>query len=99
MNFFKCAAYVLFALSICNLAFTGYVFNELKKPNIIVAPNEDVKVLQMQSMTRDTQLFQGILMVHHQIGLHKPGAQQMCPICDEINEDGTNTITVNHIEK
>ena len=75
MRFFKCAAYVLFAVSLCNLGFSAYMFRELREPNIIVAsdPGNSIKVLQEQSMMRDTQLLQGILMIHHDRNMHKPG--------------------------
>ena len=91
MKFFKCAVYVLFALSMCNLGFSAYMFNELKKPNVIVAPHPEIKILQEQTMMRDTKMMEGILMTHHQIGLHKPGEQPMCPICEQMN-DRTKTI-------
>ena len=83
MNFFRCAAYVLFAISLCNLGFSAYMFRELREPNIIVAP----KVLQEQSMMRDTQLLQGILMIHHDRDMHKPGDQMLCPLCDEFKQN------------
>lgn len=91
MNFFKCAAYVLFTITLCNLGFNAYMFRELKKPNVVVAPYPEMKILQEQTMMRDTQLFKGVLMIHHQIGLHPPGAQHMCPICEQM-DNKTKTI-------
>ena len=89
MRFFKCAAYVLFAVSLCNLGFSAYMFRELREPNIIVAsdPGNSIKVLQEQSMMRDTQLLQGILMIHHDRNMHKPGDQMLCPLCDQFKKD------------
>ena len=89
MRFFKCAAYVLFAVSLCNLGFSAYMFRELREPNIIVAsdPGNSIKVLQEQSMMRDTQLLQGILMIHHDRYMHKPGDQMLCPLCDQFKKD------------
>ena len=88
MRFFKCAAYVLFAVSLCNLGFSGYMFRELRKPNIIVAPDpgNSMKTLQEHSMMRDTQLLQGILMIHHDREMHVPGTQQLCPLCDKHSQ-------------
>ena len=88
MNFFKCAAYVLFVMSLCNLAFSGYMFRELREPNVIIAPDpgNDMKILQEQTMMRDTQLLQGILMIHHDREMHPVGTQQLCPLCDKHNQ-------------
>ena len=89
MNFYRSAAYVLFALSLCNLGFSGYMFKELKEPNVIVAPDpgNNLKTLQEHTMMRDTQLLQGILMIHHDREMHKPGEQTLCPLCDEFKQD------------
>ena len=88
MNFFRCAAYVLFAISLCNLGFSAYMFRELKKPNVIIAPDpgNNIKTLQEQTMMRDTQLLQGILMIHHDREMHVPGTQQLCPLCDKHSQ-------------
>jgi len=87
MNFFRCAAYVLFAISLCNLGFSAYMYRELTKPNIIVSPNPEMRTLQEQTMMRDTQLLQGILMIHHDRDMHKPGDQMLCPLCDEFKQN------------
>ena len=87
MNFFRCAAYVLFAISLCNLGFSTYMFRELRKPNVIVSPDPEMRTLQQQTMMRDTQLLQGILMIHHDTGIHKPGEQMLCPLCDEFKQN------------
>ena len=87
MKFFKCAAYVLFALSVCNLGFSAYMFKELKEPNVIVAPNPEAKMMYEYSTMRDTQLLQAILMIHHDRGIHEPGKQKMCPLCDALKQD------------
>jgi hypothetical protein len=88
MNFFRCAAYVLFAISLCNLGFSAYMYRELRKPTIIVNPDpgNDMKILQQQTMMRDTQLLQGILMIHHDREMHPAGKQQLCPLCEEHNK-------------
>ena len=87
MKFFRCAAYVLFTISLCNLGFSAYMFRELRKPNIIVAtdPSNNIKTLEEHSMIRDTQILQGILMIHHDREMHPAGKQAMCPLCDEHN--------------
>ena len=89
MKFFKCAAYVLFFLGISNLAFNCYMFRELKEPNIIVAPNPEIKAINEMGTIRDTQIMQGILMIHHQVGIHPPGKQKMCPLCEQMNSPKT----------
>lgn len=97
MNFFRCAAYVLFAISLCNLGFSAYMFRELRKPTVIVAPDpgNDIKILQEQTMMRDTQLLQGILMIHHHRGMHKPGDQMLCPLCDGFENNKKIVISNN----
>ena len=91
MKFFKCAVYIIFLLTLANLAFSAYMFRELRKPNIIVAPDPALREIKEHSMMRDTQLLQGILMIHHQVGVHTPGKQPMCPICEQM-QDKTKTI-------
>tara|TARA_R100000008_G_scaffold84430_2_gene71780 strand:+ start:2636 stop:2857 length:222 start_codon:yes stop_codon:yes gene_type:complete len=58
------------------------MFRELRKPNIIVAPDPALREIKEHSMMRDTQLLQGILMIHHDRGMHPPGTQVLCPLCD-----------------
>ena len=89
MNFFRCAAYVLFTISLCNLGFSTYMYRELKKPNVIVAPDpgNNMRILQEQTMMRDTQLLQGILMIHHDRDMHKLGEQMLCPLCEEFRQN------------
>jgi len=85
MRFFKCAAYVLFAISLCNLGFSAYMYRELRTPNVIVAPDPALREINEHSMIRDTQILQGILMIHHDREIHPAGKQDMCPLCDEHN--------------
>ena len=63
------------------------MFRELREPNVIVAPDpgNNMRLLQEQTMMRDTQLLQGILMIHHDREMHPAGKQEMCPLCDEYN--------------
>ena len=82
----KCAAYMLFVLGICNLTFSCYMFTELKNPNVIVVPDPEIKVIKKHSMFRDTQLFLAILAIHHKVGIHTPGKQPMCPICEQMKK-------------
>jgi len=92
MRFFRSAVYVLFALSFANLAFNLYMYKELRETNVIVAPNPEVKTMHDYSVVRDTQILQGVLMVHHKLAIHPPGQQQLCPICDEMKKDSNNNI-------
>ncbi|MQF98113.1 MAG: hypothetical protein FI729_01085 [SAR202 cluster bacterium] len=85
MKFFRCAAYVLFAISLCNLGFSAYMYRELRTPNVIVAPDPALREINEHSMIRDTQILQGILMIHHDREIHPAGKQDMCPLCDEHN--------------
>ena len=95
MKFFKCAVYVLFGLSIANLAFSSYMYRQLKgDPQVIVMPDPAIRTFMDESRTRDTQIFQGILMTHHRLGIHEPGKQPLCPICEGINKNNIKSITV-----
>ena len=85
MKFFRCAAYVLFAISLCNLGFSAYMYRELRTPNVIVAPDPALREINEHSMIRDTRILQGILMIHHDREMHPAGKQDMCPLCDEHN--------------
>ena len=95
MNFFKCAVYVLFSLSIANLAFNSYMYRQLKgDPDVVVIPDPAIATFMNESRVRETQIFQGILMTHHRIGLHEPGKQPLCPICEDMNKSNIKSITV-----
>ena len=85
MRFFKNAVYVLFSLSLLNLAGSFYMYRHImNKSNIIevkIPISEDLKDLPLHAKLRDTQILQAILMTHHQLGIHRPGSQPMCPMC------------------
>jgi hypothetical protein len=81
MKFFKIAVYVLFAFGFANMCLSLYMFRELSKPNIIVAPDPKVSRLFEDTKARDSQIMQAVLMLHHQTGIHKPGQQDFCPMC------------------
>ena len=86
MKFFKNSVYVIFTVAIINLAFNLYMYRELKKPSITIQPDPRLAEFQVQSMMRDTQLLQGILMIHHDREMHPAGTQQLCPLCDKHNQ-------------
>ncbi len=54
-----------------------------KEPSIEVKiPIEkNLRELPSHARLRDTQIMQAILMTHHQLGIHKPDSQSMCPMC------------------
>ena len=54
MKFFKCAVYIIFLLTLANLAFSAYMFRELRKPNIIVAPDPALREIKEHSMMADS---------------------------------------------
>ena len=69
---------------------SAYVYKKLveiqesqNKIEIKIPISEDLKELPLHARLRDSQIMQAILMTHHQIGVHKPGSQPMCPICQE----------------
>tara|TARA_R100000995_G_scaffold43532_1_gene20329 strand:+ start:278 stop:574 length:297 start_codon:yes stop_codon:yes gene_type:complete len=85
MKFYKNAVYVLFSLSLLNLAGSFYMYRHImNRSNIIevkIPIEEDLRELPLHARLRDSQIMQAILMTHHQLGIHKPGSQPMCPMC------------------
>ncbi len=66
----------------------------MSKSNIIevkIPMSEDLKDMPLHTRLRDSQIMQAILMTHHQLGIHKPGSQPMCPMCQDSE---IKTITV-----
>ena len=95
MKFFKNAVYVLFSLSLLNLAGSFYMYRHImSKSNVVevkIPVLKDLEELPFHSRVRDTQILKAILMTHHQLGIHKPGSQPMCPMCQDSE---IKTITV-----
>jgi len=95
MKFYKNAVYVLFSLSLLNLASSFYMYRHImNRSNIIevkIPIEEDLRELPLHARLRDSQIMQAILMTHHQLGIHKPGSQPMCPMCQDSE---IKTITV-----
>jgi hypothetical protein len=98
MKFYRNAVYVLATLCFFNMLQSAYVYKKLvqieEKQNIIevkIPISEDLKQLPLHARLRDSQIMQAILMTHHQIGIHKPGSQPMCPMCQDSE---SKTITV-----
>jgi len=89
MRFFKNAVYVLFFVSLANLSTTVYLYNEILKKersfSVDITVPQELKELPLHSRLRDSQIMQAILMSHHQLGIHEPGTQPMCPMCQEKN--------------
>jgi fructose-1,6-bisphosphatase/sedoheptulose 1,7-bisphosphatase-like protein len=90
MKFYRNAVYVLATLCFFNMLQSAYVYKKLvqieEKQNIIevkIPISEDLKQLPLHARLRDSQIMQAILMTHHQLGIHKPGSQPMCPMCQE----------------
>ena len=95
MKFYKNAVYVLFSLSLLNLASSFYMYRHImNRSNIIevkIPIEEDLRELPLHARLRDSQIMQAILMTHHQLGIHQPGSQPMCPMCQDSE---IKTITV-----
>ena len=90
MKFYRNAVYVLATLCFFNMLQSAYVYKKLveiqesqNKIEIKIPISEDLKELPLHARLRDSQIMQAILMTHHQIGVHKPGSQPMCPMCQE----------------
>ncbi len=85
MRFFKRATYILFLLSIANLTASGYIYYDMHRiqnsTNSKIELPDSLKNLPAHSQLRESQLMQAMLMVHHQLGIHQPGKQPLCPMC------------------
>ena len=87
MKFYRNAVYVLATLCFVNMLQSAYIYKKLvevekREPIKINIPlSKDLQELPTYSKLRDTQIMQAILMTHHQLGIHKPGSQPMCPMC------------------
>jgi hypothetical protein len=62
---------------------------------IVIPPNLMLEKALENGIVRDTQIMQGILMTHHKLGIHPPGKQAMCPMCEPQEGDDLNTIMAN----
>lgn len=90
MKFYKNAVYVLATLCFFNMLQGAYIYKKLleveKKEyqiNVSMPISKDLKDLPLHSRLRESQIIQAILMTHHQIGVHEPGSQPMCPSCQK----------------
>ena len=76
-------------MSLANLSTTVYLYNEILKKersfSVDITVPQELKELPLHSRLRDSQIMQAILMSHHQLGIHEPGTQPMCPMCQEKN--------------
>jgi|TARA_B100001094_G_scaffold324892_1_gene378248 hypothetical protein len=85
MNFFKNAVYVLVFINLVSLGFNGWMYKELHEPDVIMVSDPALQTLMQETRSRDTHILKAILLTHHRIGVHLPGQQDMCPACDELN--------------
>tara|TARA_R110000824_G_scaffold227812_2_gene415663 strand:- start:703 stop:999 length:297 start_codon:yes stop_codon:yes gene_type:complete len=86
VKFFKNAVYVLFAMSLVNLAGSFYMHRDIMSKvytiDVHVPIPENLKDLPAETRSRESQIMQGILILHHEAGIHQPNKQPMCPMCD-----------------
>jgi hypothetical protein len=98
MKFFRNAVYVLATLCFLNILQNIYVYKkvvEIQEEKYAIDVKlplpEELRNMPIHARLRDTQIMQAILMTHHQLGIHKPGSQPMCPMCEDSE---IKTITV-----
>ena len=97
MKFYRNAVYVLATLCFFNMLQSAYVYKKLVQIqqekytiDVKLPLPEQLRDMPIHARLRDTQIMQAILMTHHQVGIHKPGSQPMCPMCADSE---TKTIT------
>ena len=99
MKFCRSVSYIHFFLTLTSLVLMGYMYNESQKhaehEMIVMPPNPLLEQRLTNGVVRDTQIMQGILMTHHKLGIHPPGKQDMCPLCEVQEGNKLNTIIVN----
>ena len=85
MKFFKCVVCVIFAISIANLATSIYIYNDIlerrNQTEVKIQIPENLKNLPEHSQMRESQVMQGVLMIHHVLKIHPAGNHPMCPMC------------------
>ena len=97
MKFSKYAVLTLFTITLANLSLTSYTYQKSKEHTeheIVIPPNPMIEQALTNGIVRDTQIMQGVLMTHHKLGIHPPGEQSMCPICEQQKGNNLDTITV-----
>ena len=72
---------------------SGQIESILPAPmkSVKIPIEKDLRELPLHARLRDSQIMQAILMTHHQLGIHKPGSQPMCPMCQDSE---IKTITI-----
>ena len=100
MKFFRNAVYVLFSLSLLNLAGSFYMYRHImNKSNVVevkIPVSKNLEELPLHAKLRDTQILQAILMTHHQLGIHRPGSQSMCPMCHDADLQTVEKVIYNN---
>ena len=80
---------MLFSLSLLNLAGSFYMYRHIMNKSGVVEVkipiSRDLEELPLHARLRDSQIMQAILMTHHQLGIHAPGSQPMCPLCRDTD--------------
>ncbi len=91
---------MLFSLSLLNLAGSFYMYRHIMNKSDVVQiripVSKDLEELPLHAKLRDTQILQAILMTHHQLGIHKPGSQPMCPMCRDTDLQTVEKVTYNN---
>ena len=89
MKFFKCVVFIIFGISVANLVTSAYIYNDIcEKQNKIetkIQALDSLKNLPAHSQARESQLMQGVLMIHHRLAIHPPGKHPMCPMCQQAS--------------
>ena len=91
---------MLFSLSLLNLAGSFYMYRHImNKSNVVevkIPVSKNLEELPLHAKLRDTQILQAILMTHHQLGIHSPGSQSMCPMCHDADLQTVEKVIYNN---
>ena len=71
----------------------------MNKSNVVevkIPVSKNLEELPLHAKLRDTQILQAILMTHHQLGIHRPGSQSMCPMCHDADLQTVEKVIYNN---
>ena len=71
----------------------------MNKSNVVevkIPVSKGLEELPLHAKLRDTQILQAILMTHHQLGIHRPGSQSMCPMCHDADLQTVEKVIYNN---
>ena len=73
-----------------------HIMNKSNVVEVKIPVSKNLEELPLHAKLRDTQILQAILMTHHQLGIHRPGSQPMCPMCHDADLQTVEKVIYNN---